>query len=105
MSEKDNNILTPDFGAGRVEIKRSSFGDCRHTRVIVDPKLRRVTCRDCDEVLDPIEVIIQTANKERQYQYRREAVLELTRKIDELKKEEKRVKARLTRAKKKVGDG
>ena len=100
--EKLGEVVTPDFGSSRLDVKQRTLNECRHTRVIVDPKLRRVECRDCEEILDPIEVLVQYASKERQFQYRREALQKMADRVDKLAAEEKRIKARIRRAEKKV---
>lgn len=47
----------------RIEVigkrKQRDFDGCQHHKHEVDLKLRRVTCQDCGEILDPIEVILQ----------------------------------------------
>ena len=38
-------------------------GRCRHRRAIVDETLRRVTCHTCGETLDPVQVLIEIAQR------------------------------------------
>jgi|GEM_PF-4401895 len=104
MSDEDKlaEVVVGNFGSARLDIKPRMINECRHTRVRVDPKLRRVECRDCEEILDPVEVLLQYANKERQFRYRREALDDIQHRVKDLAAEEKRIKARIRRAEKKV---
>jgi len=104
MGDGENlgDVVTPDFGSARLDVKRRRPGDCKHTRVIVDPVLRRVECRDCESVVDPIQVLVQYAEGERNFQYRQESIDRLAKRVKELAAEEKRIKARIYRAKKKI---
>lgn len=36
---------------------------CQHRRTVVDEKLRRVTCHSCGETLDPVQVLIELAQR------------------------------------------
>ena len=100
--EKLAEVVVGNFGSARLDIKSRTINECRHTRVVVDPKLRRVECRDCEEILDPVEVLVQYANKERQFHYRREALHDIQERVKGLAAEEKRIKARIRRAEKKA---
>jgi hypothetical protein len=40
------------------ERKSRDWSGCQHQKHIVDTQLRRVTCKECGEVLDPIEVLL-----------------------------------------------
>lgn len=42
---------------------RSDYKDCQHKKRLIDPKLRKVTCRHCKEALDPIEVLLEIASE------------------------------------------
>jgi hypothetical protein len=99
---KMGEVVSPDFGSDRLEIKQISHGGCRHSRVLVDPELRRVICKECDVTLDPIEVLLEYASFERRFQYRRETMNDMREKILELQAEEKRIKSRIKYAKKKA---
>jgi len=103
--DRDDKVVSPNFGAPNLDVRRRSFGDCRHVRVLVDADLRRVECRECGEILDPIEVLLQFASKERQFSYRKDALENIQRRVQELSKEERRIKARISRAKKKESAG
>jgi len=100
--EKGGDLVEPDFGAINLGIKERVFCGCKHLRVILDPDLRQIECRDCKKVLDPIEVLLQYAMKERQLHYRRETVRDLDCRIEKLSAEEKRIKSRIRYAKEKV---
>lgn len=103
MNDDENDgVIVADFGSARIDLKKRTFNECRHTRVIVDPRLRRVECRDCGETLDPVEVLLQYANKERQFHYRREALDKMQERVRELATEEKRIKSRIMYAERKA---
>jgi hypothetical protein len=67
----DDNLI--DFQAARLVIveevrletkQRDRFGEeCKHKQRVVDPKLRRVTCKACHVQLDPIEVLIEIVSE------------------------------------------
>jgi hypothetical protein len=46
---------------GRIVGELVYEGDCQHPHHVIDATLRRVTCEDCGEILDPIEVILEYA--------------------------------------------
>lgn len=37
---------------------------CEHNRILIDEKERKLECKDCNRVLDPIDYLISIANKE-----------------------------------------
>ena len=92
-----NNIIAPDFDAPRMDIRRRSPFDegCKHIRIIVDANLRTVECRDCGYKLDPVEILLQIASKERRLYWKKSTIRELQEKIKELRKEEMRVRSRV----------
>lgn len=49
-------------------------GVCRHKRATIDPVLRIVTCRECKERLDPVEVLIDIARHWRSESARARAI-------------------------------
>ena len=81
---------------------------CSHNRVEVCEQLRRVTCQDCDEQLDPVEVIIYWARNwatyERAVDRYKCQIERLRTDLEELHRQERNVKARLKRAAAKLGD-
>lgn len=84
---------------------KSRYGrDCNHGKTIVDEVLRRINCKDCNETLDPIEVLLEFAHdRERRWHARLAAVHELDRlhkEIEELKRVRRNLKAQVRRASK-----
>jgi hypothetical protein len=72
---------------------------CGHRgQVLVNKDRRRVTCGQCGTVLDPFDVLWWFAVKEREFVYARDKKRTLEIQIEQLKAEERRVKARLNRA-------
>lgn len=71
---------------------------CCHARTEVDDNKRTVTCRDCKASLDAFDVLLRIANQEMQLLYMRDKVHALREQVFELQKEERRIKARLKRA-------
>src|ERR1035438_4444385 len=51
-------------------VKRTNVGpECRHIAVFVDPEMRVVTCQNCRAALDPFQVVLEMAHKERRWLY------------------------------------
>src|SRR5690242_6403418 len=54
-----------DFGdlrrTERLAVKDQDWLGCKHLRTVVDDRLRVVTCKECGEKLDPIEVLLDIA--------------------------------------------
>lgn len=97
----DDNVIKAKFDGVSLSVKDRNIPTCLHGRVWVDEEARKVTCRDCERQLDPISVLLSFARKERNFQYTKESISSLRLEIDELKKEERRIKARIRTAKKK----
>jgi hypothetical protein len=68
---------------------------CRHAQVLVCTEQRRVECGTCGAVLDPFDVVHGFASKERHFRQWEKEALDEAAKVERLKKEEKRIKARL----------
>ena len=98
--EKDDNITSADFGKSNIDVKKRVV-ICRHTNVELDEESRRVFCAICNTELDPFTVLLSFALKERSLKYSQEKLSALKTKIDELKREERNVKNRISAAKKK----
>jgi len=98
------NVLTPDFGSSRLELKQIAKR-CNHSRIVVDPTMRQVECKDCGAIIDPIHALVQFAEKERRFQYSREEVLRAQERVKDLKVEEKKIKSRIKYAKARIDDG
>lgn len=50
-----------------LQIAPTNYDRCRHHAVLVDSDDRKLTCKDCKEVLDPFTVVEEMARKERQW--------------------------------------
>lgn len=50
--------------------KREKWDDCKHEKRYIDSKLRRVTCQQCEEILDTFEVLLQLCNYDYTLDYR-----------------------------------
>ena len=79
---------------------------CEHTSlgrrgVIVDEELRRVTCKACGELLDPVQVLLDMAKHWRIYsgnlQQLRSELDRRTEHLEQLKREEANARARVKR--------
>lgn len=73
---------------------------CPHSSIAVYEDSRTVECRECETVIDPVDVILRFARKEmalRQWEDRSEQ----RARIAELERQEKNVKARLRKAQRK----
>lgn len=80
---------------------------CKHMKVLVDEQSRMIECRSCNAVIDPFDFLWRWANKRLRF-HRTVAHLsderkELTKMIDELKRQERNAKGRLKRAEGKLG--
>lgn len=75
---------------------------CLHNNLEVDEQYRLVTCKNCNKIVDPYDVILKKAIEEEQMirniERLRKTEKELIVKIDDLKKEEVNVKNRIKRA-------
>lgn len=93
----------------RPTIERTWSIPCRHSTAQVDEGARVVTCAKCGVALDPIHVLGEIANRERSLYYSRVAIAQAEKRLAELKAEERKAKARVTRARNRAasleGDG
>ena len=68
-----SELITVDFRPdGRdiepaLRVKRRDYAGCQHHQTLVSEELRRVTCADCGELLDPVEVILLWAREWSRY--------------------------------------
>lgn len=60
--------LRPGERAPIVEAPRKYTG-CQHPQVEVDARLRTVQCADCDVTLDPVQVLLDMADRYRRTEY------------------------------------
>ncbi len=98
----DDNVIRPKFEEVHLRIRNKSIRKCMHSCVDVDDSARIVYCRECDAVLDPTQVLIEFAYGERRLQNFGATLRDMRMQIDELKKEERRIKARIRTASKKL---
>ena len=68
-----------------ISLKMVKNAKCDHKNILIDEALWQIECGDCGLILDPIHFLVQLARKENGYKW----------KVDELKKEEKEISARL----------
>lgn len=104
MSDKGTpdagRVITGAFGESpTAEVVGYRF--CRHPRYTLDTEERAVLCRDCKEVLDPFNILVQFAEGERRALSYKKSLEETRGELDELRAEEKRIKARTRNASRK----
>jgi len=90
-------------------IRTSGYqAQCRHTRFLVDPKLRTVECTHCGATVDPVDAMLTVGNDWERYAgwvaHAKSERTRLEKLVLELKAEEKRVKSRLRRAQRRLDD-
>lgn len=77
---------------------------CTHQSVLVEEPTREVTCAQCGVVLDAFTVLLQYANRERRFEWSSQDVQREHKarraQCEQLRAEEKRLKARVRAAKK-----
>jgi hypothetical protein len=90
-------------GQPRLEVKQRVYSGCQHVAVLVDEVLRRVTCKTCDELLDPVEVLLEYAHHERRLACSTTSAFTkrnvLRAEVEALKKERANLKAAIRRGK------
>lgn len=77
---------------------------CRHEAMHLDVDSRTVECAYCDARLDPFEVMRQYAYRERTWRRWDRATRDQMAKLEELKEQERRIKARVRNAARKDAD-
>lgn len=101
MSKEDNDgIIRPDFQVKNTLTVGRDDRVCRHRHIIVGRYGRTVECGDCKAKLDPFTVLLQYADDERSFHHLEKAMNRLSDNVEALKKEERRIKQRIARAKK-----
>ena len=107
MAEGDDKIVSiKEARRGFFTIRGSGY--CRHRETIVDPDKRLVTCKQCGTVMDPFDVLLRLSRMEREWtrnakRLKGEAAKAAV-KLKELRRQERNVRARLKRLKKKEED-
>lgn len=71
---------------------------CRHRSLQISATEYHLSCVDCGAAMDPYRVLLDYAGKERSLEWSQSAVEKARKAVDTLRAEEKRVKARLRRA-------
>ena len=101
-------IIGPVLGLYDTEVPdvRSDFksGRCWQHEARVDGIGRRVWCGKCNAELDPFDVLSKIAHASASRQYRADETRKAGARLEELKAEEKRVKARLKNSMRKDAD-
>lgn|GEM_PF-2796251 len=99
----DGVVSVVDFkNKQAIDLKDKPVGGCNHMRLSVDPVLRVVECSLCGAKLDPVQVLVEFAKRERRMSYTRQAYEDARKKTQDLSAEERRIKARIRRAEKKL---
>ena len=84
-----------------MRIKSRHEQKCKHTRQTIDEELRTVGCRDCDEQLDPVQVLVHWArdwdNVDRTLRRNQRETRLLNQEIEELKRQKKNLAAQVAR--------
>lgn len=100
-------VIRRDFG-GLAAIKEQGADarlfPCRHVSTVVDEVQRTVACATCEAPLDPIQVLLEYARKERHWRQWDAEVSRCHDQLAELKAEERKVKARTKNATRKEAD-
>jgi len=115
VDDKDGSNIVQLSKVSRLKTKKASkdiskkvggYGYCSCVNVFVDEYKRMLECRRCGITIDPFDYIWKVAVKEDHKNwtniYLASEIDRLSKKLDTLKKEEKRIKARIRNAKKKV---
>lgn len=102
--KNDDDVIEVDFKHRcSLELKEPTpGGGCRHLKLKVDAEMRTVECSLCGVVLDPVQVLIDFARKERKLGYTHQAMKDARGRLRNLEDEERRIKSRIRRAEKKL---
>ena len=89
-----------------LSVERKYRGFCQHEKITLDEHSRTVRCVACSRVMDPFNFLLNEVNRlqdawEQNRQVRKDTSERLER-VEALKKEEARLKARIKTAKEKV---
>lgn len=68
---------------------------CKHGPTLLCDTSRRVSCKDCGALLDPFDVLLSYARRERNWRYWDSETRKARTELAELRAEERRAKARL----------
>lgn len=107
--EGTTEVLHVDFGPKRgdvdgvaLRVKQKDYLACQHPNVVIDEEQRTVKCKACEQVLDPVWVVLQWAKNWGRYAGQVKALRgeaqQRTDEIVKLRAEEQRIKARIRTA-------
>jgi hypothetical protein len=75
--------------------------ECGHPKTVIDPDERRVTCRDCGEVVDAFDTLLVLAQADGRWREARDAAEREARlaqgRLDDLRKAEREASGRIGR--------
>lgn len=74
---------------------------CRHGQVQLAMEGRAVSCVTCGKTLDAFDVLLEYAQREREWRYFEKQISEAHERLEKLKSEERKTKARLKHASRK----
>lgn len=104
MTEEEN-VIDLDAIVQPMRVVRGSQS-CAHSRTYIDDRLRTLACQACNATLDPIQFLIEVANRERLWRFSPEQranlewrYRELERAVDEKRKERDRLTSEIRRLK------
>ena len=98
------NTLTDEMRIATSEVKpKTPRRYCQHRLWIVDPDTRTVACgaEECGVALDPFDLLMEYANRERRFVDWEGRAREIGKQVDALKAEEKKIKSRTKAASRK----
>lgn len=101
VGEVSDDVIRPVFGS---QMTVAHSGHCQHRQMVVDESKRTIECQSCGAVLDPFDVHMQYARRERSWRYWDRERKQAEARVEELKAEEKRIKARMANASRKDAD-
>jgi hypothetical protein len=103
----DDGVIEFKVGARITPKRQDRF--CRHQHVLVVQATRKLECEHCGAVVEPFDFMWEWANRRLNLEYSRnrlkEQIKRLEKRLEALKREERNVKARISRALKKDRDG
>ena len=109
MSEQATNVHAfpgSEVPEQKLVIARQHYTFCNHDKISLDEHRRVVKCAQCDKVYDPFDFLHKEAARLemawRDHAHTRRSLNELIDRVDNLKKEEARLKARIKTAKAKI---
>ena len=109
MSSTDSNIRKfpgTELPEQTLSVERQRYNFCSHDKISLDEHSRTVKCAACDKVFDPFSFLRNEVQRLQiawtDHKQVRQSLNELNDRVDSLKKEEARLKARIRTAKAKV---